>query len=62
MASYSSRFFLSLKTAWASLISLNLASADLSPGFTSGWHFLAIRRNAFLMSSSLALFGTPRIS
>ena len=61
IASYSSRFFLSLRTSWASFASLKRASAALSPGFTSGWYFFASRRNAFRISSVEAPSGTPKI-
>src|SRR3970282_1776587 len=62
IASYSPRFFSSPNTSCASLISLNRPSAALSPGFTSGWHFFASRRNAFRISSKVAFSDTPNSS
>ena len=60
--SYCLRLSGSLRTAYASEASLNLASAFLSPGFMSGWYFLASFLYAFFMSSSEASFATPRTS
>ena len=48
-------------TSYASLISLNLDSAVLSPGLTSGWNFLASLRNACLISFSVAVLATPSV-
>ena len=50
-------------TSYASDSSLNFASAtSLGSVETSGWYFLARLRYAFLISSSDAVFSTPRIS
>ena len=61
---WSYRAFLSWseRISYASLTSLNLASADLSSGFMSGWYFLASLRYAFLISSSEALLLSPSTS
>ena len=42
--SYSLRCSGSLSTEWASLISLNFASAAASPGLESGWYLRASLR------------------
>ena len=60
--SYFARFSGSERTPNASETSLKLASAVLSPGFTSGWYFRASLRYAALRSFSVAVRGTPRIS
>ena len=60
--SYFARFSLSDRTSYASLTSLNLASAPLSPGFMSGWYCLASLRYAFFNSSSEAPLDTPKTS
>src|SRR4026207_61415 len=61
----SSSYFLRLsgspRTSYASLISLNRDSADLSPGFTSGWCLRASFRYACLISLSDADFATPSV-
>src|SRR6516162_6206657 len=60
-SSYLRRLSGSPSTSYASLISLNLLSAPLSPGLTSGWCFLASFRNACLISFSVAVFGSPSV-
>ena len=55
-SSYFLRFSGSPRTSYASLISLNFDSADLSPGLTSGWCLRASFRNACLISLSVAVF------
>ena len=49
--SYTTRFSLSERISYASVISRNLPSF---PGFLSGWYFTDIVRYAFLMSRSVA--------
>ena len=61
-SSYFFRFSGSPRTSFASLISLNFASAPLSFGFTSGWCFRASFRKACLISLSVAVFGTPSVA
>ncbi len=60
--SYCCRFFGSVSTLCASLISLNFFSAALSPLLRSGWYFFASLRYAFLISSVLAFRPTPKMS
>ena len=60
--SYLARLSASDKTPYASLTSLNFASASLSPGWRSGWYFLAMVLKAFLISSSVAPFCNPSTS
>ena len=60
-SSYFRRLSGSLRTSFASLISLKRASAEASPGFTSGRDFRASLRNACLISFSVAVFATPRV-
>ena len=59
-SSYCLRLAGSLRTSLASLTSLNLRSAAVSPGLASGWCWRASLRNAFLISAWDAVFGTPR--
>ena len=60
-SSYLRRLSGSPSTSYASLISLNVASADLSPGFTSGWSLRASLRYACLISFSEAVLATPSV-
>ena len=59
-SSYILRLLGSESTSKAALTCLNFSSADLLPGFTSGWYLRASLRNAFLISSSPAPRETPR--
>src|SRR5439155_13824878 len=58
--SYFFRFSGSLSTSCASLISLKRSAACLL-GLRSGWYCFARRRNAFLISSVVAVSDTPSI-
>ena len=60
-ASYSRRLSGSDSTSWAWEISLKRSSALASPGLRSGWLSRASFRYAFLISSALAVFSTPRV-
>jgi len=60
--SYFARRSASLSTWKASLTSLNRSSAAWSPGFRSGWCFLARRLNARTISSCEASGFTPSTS
>src|SRR5438045_9314051 len=57
--SYFFRFSGSLNTSCASLISLKRSDACGLLGLRSGWYCFASRRNAFLISSVLAVSATP---
>ena len=57
--SYLLRFSGSESTSYASFISLNLASASVSPGLTSGWYLRARFQYAFFISASSASRSTP---
>ena len=59
-SSYLRRLSASPNTSYASFISLNLDSAVLSFGLTSGWYWRANFRYAFLISFSSAFLDTPR--
>jgi hypothetical protein len=48
--------------AYASAASLNFSSATWSPGLRSGWNFIASFRYALLISDSVAVRETVRIS
>src|SRR5580693_10601181 len=59
-SSYSLRRFSSDSTEYASEISLNRSSAEVSPLFASGWYLRASLRYAVLISAGLAVLETPR--
>ncbi len=59
-SSYSLRFLASPRMSFASEISLKRSSAEASPLLASGWNSRASFRYAFLISASVASFGTPR--
>src|SRR5215469_5028710 len=59
-SSYSLRSLASDKTLYASEISLNRSSDFASPLLASGWYLRASFRYDFLISSAVAVLGTPR--